>query len=60
MKKLNFIPAFSLFLMSFLFSSCEAIAGIFKAGMGFGAFAVIAVVMLLIYFVSRLFGNKKS
>lgn len=49
-----------MFLMSFLFSSCEAIAGIFKAGMGFGAFAVIALVMLVIYFLSRLFGNKKS
>lgn len=60
MKKSNFITAFTLFLISFSFSSCEAIAGIFKAGMGFGAFAVIAVVMLLIYVVSRLFGSKKS
>lgn len=48
-----------MFLMSFFFSSCEAIAGIFKAGMGFGAFAVIAVIMLLIYALSRMFGSKK-
>jgi multisubunit Na+/H+ antiporter MnhB subunit len=60
MKKSNFITAFTLFLMSFLFSSCEAIAGIFKAGMGFDAFAVIGLVMLLIYVLSRMFGSKKS
>ena len=60
MKKSIFINASSMFLISFLFSSCEAIGGIFKAGMGFGAFAVIAVVMLLIFGVSRLFGSKKS
>lgn len=34
-------------------SSCEAIAGIFKAGMGFGIFLVIAVIAGILYLVFR-------
>lgn len=40
-----------------LFSSCEAIEGIFKAGMGVGIFIVLAVVGLILYLMSR-FGKK--
>ncbi len=29
-------------------SSCEAVAGIFKAGMGFGLFIVVAVIIIVI------------
>ncbi|MBC7381939.1 MAG: phosphatidate cytidylyltransferase [Bacteroidia bacterium] len=36
-----------------LLSSCSAIAGIFKAGMGFGIFIVVAVIALIIFFISR-------
>ena len=39
--------------MSAVLSSCEAIAGIFKAGMWTGIIAVVAVVGLIVYFVSR-------
>jgi hypothetical protein len=35
------------------FSSCQAIGDIFKAGMGFGIFIVILVVVLIIWLVSR-------
>lgn len=42
-----------LICMSAVLSSCEAIAGIFKAGMWTGIIAVVAVVGLIVYFVSR-------
>jgi hypothetical protein len=38
-------------------SSCSVVTGIFKAGMGFGIFLVIAVVGLIIYLISR--GTRK-
>jgi len=34
-------------------TSCEAIGDIFKAGMGFGIFLVIAVVVLIIWLLSK-------
>lgn len=43
-----------LFLSSFL-SSCNLIEGIFKAGMGFGIFLVVALIGLLVYIVTRIF-----
>jgi len=39
-------------------SSCEAIAGIFKAGMGFGIFLVIAVIAGILFLVFR--SGKKT
>lgn len=60
MKNSNFITAFILLAMSFFVSSCEAIAGIFKAGMGFGAFAVIGIIMLIIFLVTRISKSKNS
>ena len=45
------------FMCIILISSCEAIAGIFKAGMGFGIFLVVALVLGLILLVTRM--NKK-
>ncbi len=50
----------SLVLMSFLLSSCAAIATIFNAGMGFGIFAVIAVIMLILFIVTRFSKSKNS
>jgi hypothetical protein len=58
MKKLSFPTAFILLFLSITLSSCEAIAGIFKAGMGFGIFLVIAVVAL-IAFIAMKVGRKK-
>lgn len=56
MKKQIKLVAVLIFIVTF-FSSCEAIEGIFKAGMGVGIFIVLAVVALIIYIMSR-FGKK--
>jgi hypothetical protein len=38
-------------------SSCSAIEGIFKAGMGFGIFIVVFIIVLIVVVVMRF--NKK-
>ncbi|MEO6542264.1 MAG: hypothetical protein ABIN74_14775 [Ferruginibacter sp.] len=58
MKNLSMLSVFFLVLISTTLTSCEAIAGIFKAGMGFGIFIVIAVIALIAFFVMRA-GRKK-
>jgi len=45
-----------LFLMISL-SSCDAIAGIFKAGMGVGIFIVLAIIVIIIL-IARGMGKK--
>ena len=40
------------------FSSCAAVEGIFKAGMGVGIFLVVLVFAVIIFLVSRLGKNK--
>lgn len=42
-----------LLLISFLFTSCDLAKGIFKAGFGIGIFAVLAVLVLIIWIVSK-------
>jgi hypothetical protein len=42
-------------LLSLSLSSCQVIEGIFKAGMGFGIFLVVALIGLLIYIVMKIF-----
>jgi hypothetical protein len=54
MKKINLLKVITLFLISFLFTSCEAIESIFKAGMGFGIIIVIAVLVVLVFVISKL------
>lgn len=39
-------------------SSCELIAGIFKAGVWVGVLAVVLVVALLIWIIARMGGKK--
>lgn len=39
-------------------TSCEAIAGIFKAGMWTGILVVVIIIGLIIWLVSRAGGNK--
>ena len=58
MKKQHLHTAFLLLFISLILSSCEAIAGIFKAGMGFGIFLVVAVVAL-IAFIAMKAGKRK-
>jgi len=48
MKNANVLSTLILILFATFLSSCEAIGGIFKAGMGFGIFVVLAVVVLIV------------
>ena len=57
MKKINPLVLSALFFISLLLSSCEAIEGIFKAGMGFGIFLVVAVIVLIVFVIAKL-GSK--
>lgn len=56
MKKQILTAALFIFILT-CFTSCDAIAGIFKAGMGVGIFIVVAIVAVIIYIMSR-FGKK--
>ncbi|HQW45249.1 MAG: hypothetical protein IPP02_15965 [Chitinophagaceae bacterium] len=60
MKKANSVTVFSLLMMSLLLTSCEAVAGIFKAGMGFGIFIVIAIIVGIVVIVMKSGKNKSS
>ncbi|WP_337044398.1 hypothetical protein [Emticicia sp. 17c] len=57
MRLINF-----LFAICFLFvlSSCEAIAGIFKAGFNVGVFVVILVIVLILVGMFKMFGGSKK
>ena len=56
MKTQRFTFAF-LFALMCTFSSCATIGGIFKTGVGVGAFLVIFVIGIIIYFVSKAGGK---
>lgn len=53
MKHTRFITLISLLLMSVMVVSCSVVEGIFKAGMSFGIFIVVAVIVVILYFVFR-------
>ncbi len=55
MKNSRLISAFLLFFLIFL-TGCSAIAGIFKAGVWVGVLGVGAVVLLIIFLLTR--GSK--
>ena len=55
-KQVQFAALFLLILTTF--TSCEVVEGIFKAGMGFGIFIVVAVVGIIIYVISKIGGKK--
>jgi len=40
------------------FTSCSVIGDIFKAGVGVGVFIVIAIIAVILYIVSKIFGKK--
>ena len=52
MKKFSMVWL-SAFMLLIVLSSCAVAGGIFKAGMGFGIFIVILVVVLILWLVSR-------
>jgi hypothetical protein len=56
MKNKHLIPVF--FLAVTLLSSCEAIGDIFQAGMYVGIFAVIAVVIAIIWLMRFFTGRR--
>ncbi|WP_185963450.1 hypothetical protein [Flavobacterium gawalongense] len=47
-----------LFIVLISFTSCSVIEGIFKAGMGVGIFIVIAVIAVIVFIMSKIFGRK--
>ena len=54
MKKFNQGFILSLLLsVSILFSSCEAIGGIFKAGAWFGIIGVVVVVVIVFWLIGK-------
>lgn len=48
-----------LLISSLLLTSCEALGGIFKAGMNFGIILVIVVIVLIVMFIVRM-GKKRA
>ena len=44
---------FLVFLAGIALSGCELAEGIFKAGMAFGVFIIIAIVALVIFLISK-------
>jgi hypothetical protein len=57
MKKQVQAIAVFIFILT-LFTSCDVVEGIFKAGMGVGIFIVIAVIALIVFVISKLGGKK--
>jgi hypothetical protein len=48
------LSSFSLLVfVTLTFTSCEIVGGIFKAGMGVGIFAVLAVAVFIFWLVTR-------
>jgi hypothetical protein len=58
MKNMTILKSLILLVVVSTLSSCEAVAGIFKAGMNFGIFIVIAVIAVIIFIITRLFRTK--
>ena len=50
----NFFLATFLVLISFSLSSCDAIAGIFKAGMWVGVIVVVVVIALVLWLIRKM------
>ena len=57
MKIANLLSVFALIILLSFLSSCAAIEGIFKAGMGVGIFLVLAVVVIIVVIIMRM-GKK--
>jgi len=55
----GFIAVFTLLIISLTVSSCSVIGEIFKAGMSFGIFIVVAIIVVVILLFLR-FGKKKD
>lgn len=58
-KNSGFIAVFTLIITSLTASSCSVVGEIFKAGMSFGIFIVVAMIVVVIILVLR-FGKRKN
>ena len=58
-KTSGFIIVFTLLLITLTVSSCSVIGEIFKAGMSFGIFIVVALIAVVILLFLK-FGKKKN
>ncbi len=56
--KINYLMTLALFTSLTTLSSCAVVGGIFKAGMGVGIIAVILVIALIIFLISKIGKNK--
>ena len=56
MKKLQL---FLVSIMLLTLSSCQVIGDIFKAGVGVGVFAVVAVIAVIIFIIAKVAGSGK-
>ena len=56
--KINRFIALVTIILSLLVNSCAVASGIFKAGMDFGIFIVIALLVVIVYIVIRLRKNR--
>ncbi|WP_316746257.1 hypothetical protein [Pedobacter gandavensis] len=54
----RYFPLALVALLSSTLMSCDLITGIFKAGLWTGIIAVVVVLALVIWLVSRIFGGR--
>jgi len=54
LKYTGFIKVFTLLILAFMFSSCRVIASVFKAGMGFGIFAILAFMVAIVFVIMKI------
>jgi len=54
MKNMNIYAIVVLFSLIITFSSCAAIAGIFKAGVWTGIIFVVVIIAIIIWIISRM------
>jgi hypothetical protein len=54
MKKINLKTiVLPMLFMAITLSSCQAIAGIFKAGVWFGVIGVVVIIVIIFWLISR-------
>jgi hypothetical protein len=58
MNKSNIIKTLVLIVFTTTLSSFEAVASIFKTGMGVGIFAVLAILVVIVFIFMKLGKNK--
>lgn len=58
MKRSSFPAVVTLLLLTVTMASCEVIGDIFKAGMGFGIFLVVLVIVGVVVLMRKIGGGK--